>query len=162
MICILQVTNDQTRMIRVAACECLKELELNFPVSKRSTYIITTYISVFVCACARACMYVRVCVWVCVHHDIGVCLLSTKYCIYGIIGELNTVHRKIWLEKIWWIMSYSPKFSSPLFTDTLKMYWHNWLCTESCFLAISFYLYGSPKFFPGKIFPCMVFCDYRH
>lgn len=25
------VTNDHTRMIRVAACECLKELELNFP-----------------------------------------------------------------------------------------------------------------------------------
>ena len=39
----LQVTSDQTRMVRVAACECLKELELNFPVSKMNKLINNDY-----------------------------------------------------------------------------------------------------------------------
>ena len=77
MIYTLQVTNDQTRMIRVAACECLKELELNFPVSKRSTHIITTYISIVfasmhVCvmsAHAGMCVHMCVCALMCVYNE---------------------------------------------------------------------------------------------
>ena len=39
---------------------------------------------------------------------------------------VSTIHGKFWREKNWQIgqiVSYSPTFSSPIFTDTLKMYY---------------------------------------
>jgi len=30
---LVQVTSDHTRMVRMTACECLKELEMKYPVS---------------------------------------------------------------------------------------------------------------------------------
>ena len=49
------------------------------------------------------------------------------------------------------------KFSSPISTDTPKMYFG--ICTDcslftKLFLTNSFYLYGLPKFSPTKYFPC--------
>ena len=100
MIYTLQVTNDQTRMIRVAACECLKELELNFPVSKRSTHIITTYISIVfasmhVCvmsAHAGMCVHMCVCALMCVR----LCVYIMKlFIMYQILHVWNYVY---WLK----------------------------------------------------------------
>ena len=48
-------------------------------------------------------------------------------------------------------MSYSPKFSSPVFTDTLKMYLAITL-TVAYSPNFSSYLHGSPKFSPAKYF----------
>ena len=49
---------------------------------------------------------------------------------------------------IWQIVSYSPKFSPPIFTDTLKMYLAYALTVTHSpnFLSNSFYLYCLPKF----------------
>ena len=57
-------------------------------------------------------------------------------------------------------MSHSPKFSSPIFTDTQKTYM---ACTDCClfakfFLPNSFYLHDLPKFSPAKYFPCKIDC----
>ena len=67
---------------------------------------------------------------------------------------LRTVHRKyIWQWKKQQIMSFSPKISSPIFSDTLKMYLA-YALIHQIFPTDSFYLYGSPKFSPAKYFPC--------
>ena len=65
------------------------------------------------------------------------------------------------MEKIWWgkirIVSYSPKFSSPLYihrhTENILNFG---ICTDCSifakfFLTNSFYLYGSPNFPPPKL-----------
>ena len=69
---------------------------------------------------------------------------------------------KFWLGKNWWIwqiVSHSPKFSLPIFTDTQKMY-------KAYALTVAYSpKFSSPKLLyawfakisPAKYFPCMVF-----
>ena len=52
---------------------------------------------------------------------------------------------EFWQEKNWQILSYSPKFSSPIFTDTLKIY-----------LAYALTVVYSPKFSLPIAFTCTV------
>ena len=73
---------------------------------------------------------------------------------------MNTVHGKIWRGKnwrIWQIISYSPRFSLPIFTDTPKMYLAYTLTVR--------YLpkFSSPIALPlwfAKIFPRQIFSMY--
>ena len=69
----------------------------------------------------------------------NICVCFYKYHTQEIFGG----------EKNWRIMSYLPKFSSPIFTDTLKMYLAYALTVAYSQIfphPNSFYLYGSPKF----------------
>ena len=52
---------------------------------------------------------------------------------------------KFWWRENWRIMSYLPKFSSPIFTDTLKMY-----------LAYALTVAYLPNFSSPIAFTCMV------
>ena len=75
--------------------------------------------------------------------------------------------RKFWQRKNWRIqriVSHSPKFM-PISTDAWKRFMvYALTCLfANFFLANSFYLHGSPKFFPAKYFPCTVCsCDYLY
>ena len=71
-----------------------------------------------------------------------------RYCTWEIFG------RGKW--RIWQIVSYLSKFSSPIFTETLNGIYTDCSLFTKFFLTNSFYLYGLPKFSPTKYFPCTV------
>ena len=68
--------------------------------------------------------------------DDPACILPSQQLV------LTYCTHEFWLGKNWRIMSYSPKFLSPIFKDTPRMYLGYALTS----LFANFYLYGSPKF----------------
>ena len=76
-------------------------------------------------------------------------------CNVGLIMKYCT-QENFGIQKIWWIRSYLPKFSLPIFTKYIFEISTDCSSFAKIFLTNSFYLYSLLRFFPTNIFPCMV------